>query len=207
MVNPEKTWILDITPDEEALLAQMKKSTRYEVRQIEKKGLTVKQGNSAEDLDIFWELHRETVARQKFVPFPKKNTEIEIQTFSEDCQIFSTKVENDYLSSSVILFDDQSAYYHQGASQYSKLPVAHATIWAAIKEAKKRGCQTFNFWGIVDDEAKKHPWYGLSRFKRGFGGEEHNYLHCQDYPLTWKYTLNTFENCFKNVFSMKVVQI
>ncbi len=192
LVNPEKNWILDITEDLEVILSNMKKSTRYEVRQIDKKGLTVKQGNAEEDLDIFWKLHLETVKRQKFTPFPKANTAKEMAIFGDDCQIFSTMVKDDYYSASIIIFDDTAAYYHQGASRYSKLPVAHATIWAAIKEAKKRGCRYFNFWGVVSDTDKKHPWYGLSRFKRGFGGYEENYLHCQDYPLTFKYRISAF---------------
>ncbi len=190
LVNPEKTWTLDITKDEESILAQMRKSTRYEVRRIEKVGITTKMGNAPEDFEIFWDLHSETVKRQKFVPFSKESTEIEIEVFGDDCQIFSAAVENQYQSSSVILFDHHAAYYHQGASVYSKLPVAHATIWAAILEAQKRGCTEFNFWGVCGEEEKAHPWYGLSRFKRGFGGEERNYLHAQDYPLTKKYWLN-----------------
>ena len=32
LVNPERSWVLDITQSEEELLQQMKKSTRYEVR-------------------------------------------------------------------------------------------------------------------------------------------------------------------------------
>ncbi len=190
LVNPEKTWTLDITKDAEEILAEMRKSTRYEVRRIEKVGIKTKMGNSSEDLKIFWDLHTETVKRQKFVPFSKKSTEIELEVFGDDCQIFSASVEGAYQSSSIILFDKNAAYYHQGASVYSKLPVAHATIWSAILEAKKRGCQEFNFWGVCGEEEKNHPWYGLSRFKRGFGGEERNYCHVQDYPITWKYWLN-----------------
>ncbi len=190
LVNPEKTWILDISKDEDQLLKEMKKSTRYEVRRIEKMGVSVEMGNIEKDLDIFWELHSETVKRQKFVPFPKKNTKIELEIYGKNCQIFSAKLDNKFMSSSIILFDDKSAYYHQGASLYSKAPVSYATIWSAILEAKKRGCKEFNFWGVVGDKEKKHPWYGLSRFKRGFGGEERNYLHCQDFPITWKYWLN-----------------
>ena len=190
LVNPEKTWVLKLEASEDDLLAQMKKSTRYEVRRIEKMGLKVQQGNTSEDLDIFWNLHSETVRRQGFVPFPRSMTEKEIEIFGKDIQIFSTSIDHKFYSSSVIIFDKNAGYYHQGASTYSKLPVAHATIWAAINEAKKRGCKEFNFWGICDGQSTKHPWYGLSRFKRGFGGEERNYLHVQDFPLTKKYWLN-----------------
>jgi lipid II:glycine glycyltransferase (peptidoglycan interpeptide bridge formation enzyme) len=190
LVNPEKTWILGITPSEDELLMQMKKSTRYEVRRIGKCGIKVQMGNTSKDLDIFWALHEKTVKRQGFVPFPRKNTEKELNVFGHDCQIFSASIDQKHYSSSIILFDNKSAYYHQGASDYSKFPVAHATLWTAILEAKKRGCTEFNFWGICAEEAKKHPWYGLSRFKRGFGGEERNYLHVHDAPLTKKYWLN-----------------
>lgn len=190
LVNPEKTWVLDLQQSEEELLKNMRKSTRYEVRRIEKMGIKVCMGNRIEDLDIFWALHEETVKRQKFVPFTRKSTEKELEIWGKDCQVFSAEVEGKYLSSSVILFDSHAAYYHQGASVYSKLPAAHATLWWAILEAKKRGCKEFNFWGICGEDQNKHPWYGLSRFKRGFGGMEKNFLHVQDYPLTWRYWIS-----------------
>lgn len=203
LVNPEHSLLLDITQDEEAILAQMRKSTRYEVRRIEKCQIEVTQGNTTKDLDVFWNLHLETVARQGFVPFPRKITEAQLETFGSDCQIFSSfLLEEDkkqYYSSAIIIFDEESAYYHQGSSIRHKFPVAHAPLWAAIKEAKARGCKVFNFWGIVGEEAKAHPWYGLSKFKKGFGGYEEEYLHCQDFPLTWKYHLNTLIEKYRKI--------
>lgn len=191
LVNPEKTWILDITLPEADILAQMKKSTRYEVNKSQKGLLKIQVGNGKSDLDIFWELHEATVARHSFVPFTLSSTQKELKVYGDNAQIFSAKdLEGKFLSSSIILFDNQAAYYHQGASVYSKLPASHATLWAAILEAKKRGCTEFNFWGVSDSLDTKHPWYGLSKFKRGFGGVERNYLHVQDYGITYKYKIN-----------------
>jgi len=85
------------------------------------------------------------------------------------------------------------AFYHHGASQntYPKIPTAYAVQWAAIREAKKRGIKLYNFWGIAPDENdKKHPWAGLTLFKKGFGGYRTNYLHAQDLPLSWKYWIS-----------------
>ncbi|MCF7812377.1 peptidoglycan bridge formation glycyltransferase FemA/FemB family protein [Candidatus Gracilibacteria bacterium] len=190
LVNPEKTWVLDITQSEEDILKNMRKSTRYEVRRSGRGEIKTRMGNKKEDLEIFWKLHTETVKRQNFIPFARQTTEKELEIFGNDVQIFSAEVEQIMCSSSIIIFDSHAAYYHQGASTYSKLPCSHSTLWDAIREAKRRGCTEFNFWGVCDEDEKDHPWYGLSRFKRGFGGEERNFLHAQDFPLTKKYWLN-----------------
>lgn len=190
MVNPERTLLLDITQDEEALLAQMKKSMRYEVRKSQKSGITVKMGNKPKDLEVFWKLHKETFSRKHFTPFAKKNTEKELAAFGANAQIFTAYVDGEAFASSLMIFDDTTVYYHQGASKYSKLPVAHATLWAAIKEAKARGCTVCNFWGVSEADNKEHPWYGLSKFKRGFGGQEVCTMHAHDRPLKLKYWLN-----------------
>lgn len=61
-------------------------------------------------------------------------------------------------------------------------------LWSAIQEAKKRNISLFNFWGVIKDtDSHKHPWYGLSQFKKGFGGEEREFLHAQDIPLSMGY--------------------
>ena len=61
------------------------------------------------------------------------------------------------------------------------------------KEAKKRGMKWYNFWGIAPDDAPaSHPFKGITHFKKGFGGEEKQLLHCQDMPLSWKYWINWF---------------
>jgi len=189
-INPDRTWVLDLEQDEDELLRNMRKSTRYEVRRAEKSGIKLEQGHTTKDLENFWELHEKTAARQKFVPFSRKSTEIEMEIFKENCQIFTAQHDRKNIASSVILFDSRAGYYHQGASVLSKIPGAHSTLWAAIKETKGRGCKEFNFWGVSPSDKPEHPWVGLSRFKRGFGGEERKYLRAQDLPLTPKYWLN-----------------
>jgi len=189
MQTPERTIVLDITKTEEELLKEMKKSMRYEVRRIEKSGITVEMKKDEKALQTFWDIHHATVNRKGFTPFPLSMTRKELAAFQNDAQIFTSYLEGESMASSLILFDKTSAYYHQGSSYPHKLPVAHATLWAAIKEAKNRGCTEFNFWGVSEAENKKHPWYGLSRFKRAFGGTEKHYMHAQDHKITAKYYL------------------
>jgi lipid II:glycine glycyltransferase (peptidoglycan interpeptide bridge formation enzyme) len=47
----------------------------------------------------------------------------------------------------------------------------------------------YNLWGVAPKEETGHRFYGVSIFKRGFGGEEVQYLPTQDLPLNPKYYL------------------
>ena len=48
---------------------------------------------------------------------------------------------------------------------------------------KNGGKKFYNMWGVVEEDDKKHPWWGLSLFKRGFGGVELNLMRAKDLPL------------------------
>ena len=54
--------------------------------------------------------------------------------------------------------------------------------WEALKEAKKRGCQFYDFWGI---DHKR--WPGLTRFKNSFGGEIISYPGSFDFVISSKW--------------------
>lgn len=105
-----------------------------------------------------------------------------------------------YLASALILFTKSSAFYHQGASIHTKYPAPYLMQWEAIREAKKQGCQLYNFWGIAPDENKDHPWLGLTMFKKGFGGNQIDYLPTYDLIISPKYYL-TF--CYEKLLRWK----
>jgi lipid II:glycine glycyltransferase (peptidoglycan interpeptide bridge formation enzyme) len=102
------------------------------------------------------------------------------------------------ISGGIFIFWQKIGFYHHGASsqKYPKIPVSYLMIWEAIKEAKNRGCERFNFWGIAPISSNfelrtsnlwKHPWAGLTLFKMGFGGEKKEYVKTQDFPISKKY--------------------
>lgn len=191
MMHPEISWILDISKSEEEVLKGMRKTTRNLVRRAERDGVVIEEGKNKDAVEKFYAIHEETVSRHNFVPFPKKYLEKEFEVFSPDDQIsvFSASHEGKVLSSAIIVFHGQSAFYHHGASLASKVPASYLLLWAAIREAKKRKIKLFNFWGIAPEDKPKHPWAGLSLFKIGFGGCKREYLHCQDLSITKKYCL------------------
>jgi len=106
---------------------------------------------------------------------------------------------NLYLASALVVFTNSTAFYHQGASIHSKYPAPYLLQWEAIKEAKKRGCQFYNFWGILKPGRTPKAWSGLTLFKQGFGGQELNYLPTQDFVISPKYYLTYFYEKFLNL--------
>lgn len=192
-MHPELAWILDIPPPEEQLLKNMRKTTRYSIRKAEKDGVKVTTSTNPEDLEKFWAVYGETAERQHFVSFSKEYLRKEFATFAaQNCAtlIFGT-YRGEIISAAFIVLTPWSAFYHHGASipKYTNVPASQLVQWHAILEAKRRGCEKYNFWGVVPETAVKHPWQGLSRFKRGFGGYTEAYVHAVDLPLAWRYWL------------------
>jgi len=202
--HPEASWKLDITPSEEELLSNMRKSTRYLIRRgLKDEDMEVKQSKEMADIDIFEGIYKRVVKKQKFVPFSEEYLKNEFKAFLLDDQIslFLTKYKGEYIAAAFVLFWSGIGFYHHAAlsPQHQKTAGAYLLQWEAIKEAKKRGCTLYDFWGYVDPKQKaKHPWAGPTFFKMGFGGEAHEYVRTQDYPLSFKYWLtNIFERIRK----------
>ncbi len=63
---PTWTQVLDLTPSEDELLANMKPKTRYNTRLGIKNGVVVKEMTSDEGFEIFQKLYFETCQRQKY---------------------------------------------------------------------------------------------------------------------------------------------
>ena len=193
-MHPEASWELDIKPSEENLLMNMRKTTRYLIRQAQKnKDIEIIQSNNIQDIEKFNKLYQTTVNRQGFAPFSLDYLKNEFSVFQPDNQItiFLGNYRNEIVSSAIIIFWQGIGFYHQGASslKYPKIPVSYLLQWEAIREAKRRGCRLYNFWGIAPDNNKKHPWYGLTLFKMGFGGHKKEYVKTQDFVLSPKYWL------------------
>jgi len=191
-LSPELMWELDISISEEEILAGMRKTTRYLIRQAMKnKDIEISASNNIEDLNDFEKIYEETVKRHQFVPYSFNYLRNEFLSFQPDNQVvfFHGKYRGEILYSALIIFWQETAiYHHAGTSfKYPKIPVAYLAQWEIIKEAKKRGCKLYNFWGIAAANKPKHPWTGLTLFKKGFGGYEVEFVKTKDLPLSWKY--------------------
>ncbi len=190
-LTADLTLQLDLTQSEEELLAGMRKNTRYEVRRAEKLGVEVRQSEDPNDIQAFYDQQLEVAKRHNFVPFSYQFLHEQFITFARDHQVklFHSYHEGKLLASAFIIFYHQEAVYHYGVSTAAneKLPGSYACQWAAIRWAKENGGLKYNFWGIAPQDQTEHRFAGVSLFKRGFGGEEVQYLPAHDLPVSAGY--------------------
>lgn len=193
-VFTENFWIVDISKNEEELLKNMRKIHRYSIRKSPKDGVTVTFSNKPEALADFYKIYLKTAKRHHFTPYTYSSLQNEFNAFryNDEVLLFFAHYQNTTLAAAFIIFHQNIAYYHHGASLSlpAKLPASYLLHWEIIKEAKKRGCTSYNMWGIALKASRHHPWRGLTFFKTGFGGTYYECLPTHDYPLTSKYWLN-----------------
>lgn len=202
-LHAELTSQLDITKAEETILSQMRKTTRYEIKKaislgIKATGYQLKSTRRYQDLSLireFYDLQLATARRQNFVPFSFDYLNEQFKIFSQKSKalLYRATLNDKLLAEAIIIFYGKEAVYHYGAStdEGRKYPGAYLIQWKAILEAKKRGMTRYNFWGVSPVDKTNHRFYGLSLFKRGFGGQDVEYLHAQDLIINYpKYLLN-----------------
>jgi len=185
--SPQNTLVLNLKNKEEELLAAMKSKCRYNINLSRRKGVVVRNADKLDDIDIFYQLnldlenrgqyhgHEYDYYRQLFLTLSKSN----------HLKLFIAEHDGQPLAAILVTFFGEVATYLHGASSREKreLMPSYALQWAAIKEAMNRGCTLYDFWGVAPAEDKEHPWSGISRFKRGFGGEEIGFGEACDLAL------------------------
>ena len=204
-LHAELTSQLDIAKTEEELLAGMRKTTRYEIKKAQSLDIRIKVISNPEAVKKFYELQLETAGRQGFTPFSYKFIHEQFKVFASanNALLYSAEFEDKLLAQAIIIFYGKEAVYHYGASteEGRRYPGAYLLQWEAIKEAKRRRMKRYNFWGVSPPENKNHRFYGISIFKRGFGGKDFEYLHAQDLVINYpKYVFNyVIENIRKKM--------
>jgi peptidoglycan pentaglycine glycine transferase (the first glycine) len=192
-LHAENTWVLNITPDQNILLSNMRKTTRYLIRKSLSSDLSFVKSLKTDDSKVLYKLQTETVRRHNFVGFPQRLFSAQIETFAKDGQgaLYYCQKGKKVLAAAIIIFYGDIAYYHHSASASSdkQIPFSYFLQWKIIEEAKKKGCKYYNFWGIAPTDNPKHRFAGVTLFKKGFGGGQENWLHAHDFPISPLYWL------------------
>jgi lipid II:glycine glycyltransferase (peptidoglycan interpeptide bridge formation enzyme) len=191
-IQPQTTIVLDISGDEETILAAMKQKTRYNIRLAERKGVTVRCGQEA-DLACFYRLARLTASRDGFGIHALSYYQLAYRLFAPDRgALLLAEFEGELLAALMVFRHAQEAYYLYGASSNTRrnLMAAYLVQWAAIGWAKSQGCTRYDLWGIPNADPttleaefshRSEGLWGVYRFKRGFGGQIVKSVGAYDY--------------------------
>ena len=173
--QPRFVFRLDISPSEDELLANMHNKTRYNLRLAVKKGVTIREASSKEDLDVFYQVLAETAKRDKFLIRNKQYFEIIWQEMvaKGKAKIFLGEFEGKVIAGTLLMLCGAKAWYLYGASSNAHRNVMpnYLIQWHMIKWAKANGCTMYDFRGVPGELTEDNPLYGLYRFKKGFNGE------------------------------------
>ena len=111
-------WVLDIRPDEKALLAGMKEKWRYNVRLAGRKGVTVRQGTAQADIDTFYRLYQTTSERDQFFIHNKAHYEDVLHLFGKGdrAALLLAEFEGKAIAGIIVLRFGCWSWYMYGAS-------------------------------------------------------------------------------------------
>jgi len=176
-MQPRETFVVDISKNEEVLLAEMKPKVRYNIRLAEKKGVRVFFSTDEKYRTAFVDLVTGTADRKGIVPHPRRYYETMLETLLGDtATLFIAEHEGDILGANLMIFHSDTATYLHGGSGYVKREYMAPFLlqWEAMKEARRRGCTRYDFGGVKSRNKeqgtrnKENGWEGITRFKTGF---------------------------------------
>ena len=183
-LSVEYAAILDLHKSEEEIIKNMHRRIRYAVNNARNKGFVIEKSTDPKDIHEFYQIELQTAKRQEFVAFSEDFLTKQFAAFAKNNEavLYTAKYEGQILAQNFMIFYGNEASYHYAVStelgtKMSGSPILHVE---AMKDARARGIYRYNLWGIVGENEKNHRFYGVSFFKRGFGGDELKYLPAHD---------------------------
>ena len=169
------TVLIDLTRDEDAILAGMKQKTRYNVRLAARKGVSVRAGTSA-DLGMLYRMYAETSVRDGFVirdeAYYRAVWEAFLGQADPGLVPLIAEVDGEPVAAVMLFHFAGRAWYIYGMSRDAhrdKMPNA-LLQWEAIRKARALGCTVYDLWGAPDEFHEGDGMWGVFRFKEGLGG-------------------------------------
>lgn len=180
---PVATLLVNLNQDLDTIMAAMRKTTRYDIRSSERKGVEVRVGTE-DDLSTFHRLALITGERQGFSTEPLEyyRHAWHILAPGNHLKLFLAEVNGEAVSTAlVIAFGDSVTFWRSGWSgSHAGYHPNEAVQWAAIKWAKVHGYPFYDLGGIGPRTAAllqrgealpDAPDYRAYLFKIGFGGK------------------------------------
>jgi len=176
-LQPAKTWLTDLSLGEDEILSAMHQKTRYNIRLATKKGVEIFEASTSDDFEKFWLVMQATGDRDGFRLHNKEYYKSMVLNGAPMLKLFLAKINEEIIAGGIFSFFGDTATYIHGASsnKYRNFMAPYILQWTIIKKAKEFGNSYYDWHGISEDK-----WPGVTRFKKGFSGFEHDYVGTYD---------------------------
>ncbi len=183
------TLVVDLDLPEKDILGRMKPKTRYNIGLAGRRGVEVHTG-SVEHLPAFYDLYLQTAVRNGFATCAYQhfaaifNTHIHDPCNSQVLFVLAT-CNHELLAGGIVAISGHTAHFLYGASSSSRrhLMGSYAVHWEAMRQSRLRGCLRYDMGAVSPGADPEHPFYGLYRFKTGFGGNIEMRSGSWDFPI------------------------
>ncbi|HBB37390.1 MAG: hypothetical protein A2374_04455 [Candidatus Moranbacteria bacterium RIFOXYB1_FULL_44_23] len=184
-VQPKESLILDISKNEDELLARMKQKTRYNIKLAKKKNIVVHSSRQEKYIDEFCRLVKITAGRDKITSHPENYYRKMFETIPGDIlKLYIAEYNGKVIAANLVLFFGKTATYLHGASDniHREVMAPYLLQWQQIIDAKKAGCERYDFGGVKVEDTGGRSWAGVTKFKTGFasGVEPIQFPGCWD---------------------------
>ncbi len=183
--HPRRSWLIDIRPDEKAILGGMSSSSRYNVNRGLKK-LTIRQGIGPEDRAIFYRLYRETAERDQFFTHPQAYYDELLDLFEAQGAgvLYIAEFEGTPIAAQVAMRCGKvtTSMFSASSNVHRNQRPNHPLQFTAMKWAKAQGCEVYDFRAIAERLEPDAELYSLYTYKKGYGGYSYLSLITHDLP-------------------------
>ena len=173
-----QTWVVDLRRDIDDLWNGLKGRARTTIRKAINSGVKVRQASRETDLDIYYDLHRETYLRTGARPHPKTYFAAIWNNFVNQgiAQFFFAELGGSVVAAENFSIYKSAAYYWTGAASDKGLKVGANSLlqWTAIQWMVERGLSWYEV-GEAFPNVKEGKLKGLNDFKKSFGGSLYPY--------------------------------
>lgn len=184
-IQPRDTLIINLLPSEDELLRRMHPKTRYNLRLARRHGVVVEERNNDVGLKAFLAFARDAERRGAFRYHHEAYYRAMLATLAPAglLTILLARYRGTVVAAHLLVHFGETVTYAHGASstQHRSVMAPYLLQWEGILRARAQGAKRYDLFGIAPKGSSvTHPWSGITRFKRGFGGAEEHTLGAMD---------------------------
>lgn len=184
-VHGRRSWVLDIRPGADELLAKFKMTWRQNVRSAERKGVIVREAANEADFDAYYDLLKLTSERDAFFIHSKDYHKEILRQFAAkgDAVLYLAEHEGEPIAAKVLIRFGDWCWDMFGATSSNKrnLKPAYLLQFRCFQWAQSKGCSFFDFRTIPEMLEPGEEMWGVYEYKKGFGGFSRLNIPTQDY--------------------------